>query len=526
MTDVFLSYQRGDRDKAEVLARALAARGLDVWWDVELLPGERFADEIALVIARAKAVVVLWSQGAVESRWVRAEARLALDRDILIPARLHDVAPPLPFNDLHTADLTGWEGGSDDPGLTRLVDAVARAAGVGDGVEAEPRAAETGETSEKLHGHDEEARLWAAVSTQSPQSAREYRLYLERHPDGLFAELAKLRLKELGQRRIPGPKALQAGASAVVALIGGVFGLVVAWPQVLEVLRPEAEPGVSAPEQEAHAAAVPEGERAPATDLPDCEESGPLTPCRDRLADGAACGWCPEMVLLEAGHFLLRGTASNPKETGEGPFAIPALAVARYETTVAEFRAFAERTGYEAEGCAVFKAKSLSSFQPWSNWREPGFQQGYSHPVVCVSKRDAEAYTAWLSDITGQVYRLPTAAEWEYAARAGRTTAYPLGDELRQDDANFGYKNLGTKPGGRYPANAWGLYDVAGNAAEWTGTCEATELRKGVECQVRGGGWEDGHLVLDPGFDLAWLDDERKNDRGFRVVRLRSTPQD
>ena len=163
----------------------------------------------------------------------------------------------------------------------------------------------------------------------------------------------------------------------------------------------------------------------------------------------------------------------------------------------------------------------MSSMEPWSNWRAPGFEQGENHPVVCVSKRDAEAYTAWLSEMTGHHYRLPSAAEWEYAARAGTTTAYPLGDELRPDDANFGYRMGGAQPGGRYPANAWGLYDVSGNAAEWTSTCAVIDPRNDTECQLRGGGWEDGALVLDPGFSLDELDDDRSNDQGFRVVRER-----
>lgn len=485
MADVFLSYRREDRAKAKALAGALAARGLDVWWDIELLPGERFADEIALVIGRAKAAVVLWSEGSVGSHWVKAEAQLALNRGILIPARLDHATLPLPFSELHTADLNRWDGSPADPRLVPLLDAVARAAGGAKPQVAGSTDAAAAMTSSDLHTHDAEARLWAAVSTRNPQSAREYHLYLERHPKSLFADLARMRLDDLERRKIPGLKAMLGMGTAMVALIGGVFGLVTAWPQVLSVLRsePDSVATHSVPQERGPlVTAVPAAD----LELPDCDGAVPPKPCRDKLDDGGDCVWCPEMAPLRAGHILMRGPSFNQKGAGE-PISIPALAMSRYETTVAQFRVFAERTAYEAEGCNVAKSEIMSSFQPWSNWRTPGFEQDAHHPVVCLSQADAAAYADWLSDITGNDYRLPTAAEWEYAARAGTTTAYPLGEELRPDDANFGYRLGGTRPGGQYPPNAWGLHDVLGNAAEWTNSCEAIEQSGKEECEQRGG---------------------------------------
>jgi hypothetical protein len=76
------------------------------------------------VIKRAKLAVVLWSERSVRSHWVRAEARRALDRGILIPARLDEAELPLPFNDVHTFDLRGWRGEPDDPRLAAFVDVV------------------------------------------------------------------------------------------------------------------------------------------------------------------------------------------------------------------------------------------------------------------------------------------------------------------------------------------------------------------------------------------------------------------
>ena len=98
MSEIFISYKREERDKAHSIAEALAKRGFSVWWDIDLLPGDRFADEISAVIDNAKSAVVLWSDAATNSDFVRAEALRAFNRDILIPVRLDDCKLPLPFD--------------------------------------------------------------------------------------------------------------------------------------------------------------------------------------------------------------------------------------------------------------------------------------------------------------------------------------------------------------------------------------------------------------------------------------------
>ena len=91
-----------------------------------------------------------------------------------------------------------------------------------------------------------------------------------------------------------------------------------------------------------------------------------------------------------------------------------------------------------------------------------------SRPVVNVSWKDAKAYVSWLSQHTGKPYRLPSEAEWEYAARAGTTTRYAFGDAITPKDANYSDSKLGkTTEVGAYPPNAWGLYDMHGNVWEW-----------------------------------------------------------
>jgi hypothetical protein len=115
MADVFISYRREDRPKAEALYKAFTEEGLDVWWDVGLQAGETFDEKIQKILQSAKAVVVLWSPAAVESEWVRGEGTIGRERGVLIPVMVKRVNIPVPFNLIHTADLTGWSGDRSDP---------------------------------------------------------------------------------------------------------------------------------------------------------------------------------------------------------------------------------------------------------------------------------------------------------------------------------------------------------------------------------------------------------------------------
>jgi hypothetical protein len=114
LADVFISYAQEDRPWVAGLAAAIERAGLTVWWDVRSTPGQAFDLQIEDELKRAKAVVVVWSREAVESRWVRAEASDAFDRGILVPVLKDPVTPPLVFRQLHCANLTRWDGESND----------------------------------------------------------------------------------------------------------------------------------------------------------------------------------------------------------------------------------------------------------------------------------------------------------------------------------------------------------------------------------------------------------------------------
>jgi formylglycine-generating enzyme required for sulfatase activity len=171
--------------------------------------------------------------------------------------------------------------------------------------------------------------------------------------------------------------------------------------------------------------------------------------------------------------------------------------------------------------------------------RERAYDQGWGRgrrPIINVSWHDAVAYTQWLSSQTGESYRLPSEAEWEYAARAGSTTKYSWGNDIGRNRANCDgcgsrWDDEKTAPVGSFRANRWGLYDVHGNVWEWVKDCYNDSYRgaptdgsawESGDCSrrvLRGGSW--GSL---PGFLRAASRNgltagSRYGSVGFRVAR-------
>lgn len=114
MADVFISYAREDRDRAQKLAKALLDQKLSVWWDRDIIAGKAFDEVIERELDSAKSVVVLWSRQSIASEWVKNEAAVAAERDILVPALIERVRPPIEFRRKHTVDLVDWRGNPAD----------------------------------------------------------------------------------------------------------------------------------------------------------------------------------------------------------------------------------------------------------------------------------------------------------------------------------------------------------------------------------------------------------------------------
>ena len=114
MSDIFISYASADRERARLLADALASRGYSVWWDRTIPPGRVFDEVIQEAIQSARCMVVLWSADSVRSNWVKTEAAEGAARGILVPALVSEVAPPIEFKRIQSANLSQWNGDEAD----------------------------------------------------------------------------------------------------------------------------------------------------------------------------------------------------------------------------------------------------------------------------------------------------------------------------------------------------------------------------------------------------------------------------
>jgi formylglycine-generating enzyme required for sulfatase activity len=343
-----------------------------------------------------------------------------------------------------------------------------------------------------------EITFWESV--RASRNPDDLEAYLRRYPAGAFVDLARNRLQELKRAATAAP---------------------VPAPPAVQPPRPP----------------------APGSLFRDCPE-------------------CPEMVVVPAGRFVMG--AAQGEEEAEGleekmrgratprrnvQIAQP-FALGRLEVTRGQFAAFARETGHDGgKSCWTIEDGKWES-RDGRNWRAPGFAQDDTHPVSCVSWDDAQAYVAWLSRRTRQAYRLPSDAEWEYAARAGTTSRRPWGNAA---DTGCVHANLAdqsarrrldidlavacddghahTAPGGSLRANAFGLHDVIGNVFEWVVDCWNDDLagipadgtaRMTGDCAMRplrGGSFYVKPVFARTAHRLKAARAVREVDNGFRVAR-------
>jgi formylglycine-generating enzyme required for sulfatase activity len=237
---------------------------------------------------------------------------------------------------------------------------------------------------------------------------------------------------------------------------------------------------------------------------------------------------CPEMIVIPAGGFTMGSPATEVhRHTNEGPqhkvtLAKP-FAVSKFDVTFADWDACVSVGGCPKASDASFGRDT--------------------RPVINVSWDDAQTYVAWLSKMTGQPYRLLKEAEWEYAARAGTTTAYYWGGEIGEGNAScngcdfrWGNQRKQTSPVGSFAANQFGLYDMAGNVWQWVEDCyhdnydgaptEGSAWTSGDSCSrvVRGGNWDNNPASLRSANRSESFTDSRYDGLGFRVARTLLTP--
>ena len=259
---------------------------------------------------------------------------------------------------------------------------------------------------------------------------------------------------------------------------------------------------------------VSESDPAPTLTLP--------SKFRDELRSG---GKGPVMVRIPAGEFLMGSPSSEEgrdedEEAPQHPVTVASFALGQYEVTFEEYARFVKDD----------KKRQLPEDRGWGKG---------NRPVINVSWNDAVAYAQWLSQQTGQQYTLPTEAQWEYAARAGTSTAYPWGNKLSHDYANYSGINdrdqwQNTSPVGSFSANGFGLYDMHGNVWEWTQDCWHSNYNNAPadgsawlekdrgSCDqrvLRGGAWGNTARNLRSAFRFWFFTVDSSNLTGFRVAR-------
>ncbi len=263
-----------------------------------------------------------------------------------------------------------------------------------------------------------------------------------------------------------------------------------------------------------------------------------------RLPDLAAfreCDGCPEMVIIPAGTFAMGSPAveagrredeDNTVGPGGAPvqISVPRFALARFETTWDEWGACVA-----AGACDNAQALEAGGHNGWGGGRRPVIEvNGSEEPA---------AFAAFVSSQAGGVYRLPSEAEWEYAARAGGEEAFPWGPSAARTHANYGDNVcctgaavgadswLNTSPVGSFPANPFGLFDMHGNVMEWTADCyrgayagqpanAAPFQSQSCGSQVlRGGSWDTAPEGLRSAVRMRLNPERRFNFTGFRLAR-------
>jgi len=269
------------------------------------------------------------------------------------------------------------------------------------------------------------------------------------------------------------------------------------------------------------------------------EDTGERNKPQGDTLHSSQCKYCPRMVVIPLGDYLMGSPEDEPgHDFSEAPMVRVTIskpfAIGMFEVTKIEFNQFMIETGHQKQGQCKQKPKGFS-LAGWFEKKDLLPPEEYRLPADCLSWWDANAYVDWLSEKTGMSYRLPSAAEWEYAARAMTKTAYHTGEEIDGSQAQF-YRSQRAEPSPvevtTFKPNRFGLYNMHGNIAEWVDDCWHTNLYEAPshqdawtqrgDCKYRvtkGGSWLDGLYDIRAaarGRQNAELGDKRL---GLRVVR-------
>ena len=477
MQDIFLSYATQDRDRLTPLVDVLEAQGWTVFWDHRSIKvSEDWHDVVGAAIQQCPCVIVVWSEASVTSRWVKEEALIARDRGVLYPVRIDLVAPPFGFTTIQAADFMGWEGEAAHQGLIDLQEQLAVRLNL------RPVAESVSEVVLQPNLQQE------TRTVSQPQNLV-----------GLTAEPARTFTIGNGFKVI--------GLFAVLLAVG--------WMGYQLIIRAVAPDRVQEAEPQVILGYVSERKLLP---------------------------FEPKMVEIKGGEFQMgcdheRDGKCDDDELPLHKVTVPTFRMSETEVTVGQYLACVD-----AGVC------------PESEWREKGSDYhietgkndrykkmgdaltGSNYPIVGVSWNNANTYVAWLSEQTGEKYRLPTEAEWEYATRAGKSTTYSWGNFIGKNNVNCAGDLCGdsyqyTSPVDSFSANPFDLKDIHGNVWEWVKDCKKNyndtpidgSAVQGCDADalrvLRGGSWDDGPIYLRSANRFYDDPDYRSSDVGFRAAK-------
>ncbi|HTW52460.1 MAG TPA: SUMF1/EgtB/PvdO family nonheme iron enzyme [Stellaceae bacterium] len=575
---IFISYSSKDQKSAEAICTAIENRGFPCWISSrDIGPGENFQSQIVRAIRNARIMVLVFSSNANNSEEIKKELVLAGQSSlVVIPVRVEDVAPDdafaYEFATRQWIDVFGdWEHAIGR--VIRQIESVVR------GDDEKPAAASVEKAEEKK---PEEPPPVAPVAPVAPIAAKgktpvaaivgaaaaiilivagvlAWQFWLKAGPPP--AKVAAT---------APGAPAPTTSPQAVIAIPPARNGVanapaetgVANAPAQSGAANPPAQSGVPSPgpASSSEPAPAPAAQPAPVTQpAPQPETQTPTVAAGQTFRD---CPNCPEMVVVPAGSFQM-GAAPGENQRYQVPatesgrdepphqvtFAKP-FALGKVDVTYGQFAAFAHTVGFEPRpGCLTVVGNNWVP-SPRASWEDPGYPQVDNDPAVCMNLLEVTAYLRWLGNMTGKEYRLPSEAEWEYAERAGTTTAFYWGDDPKGACA---YENVGDEsharkygittpipcndgfpdiaPVGSFKPNPFGLYDMAGNIFVLTADCW-NENYDGAPTD--GSAWKTGqcgrHVVRKAAYGNphAWMfrsanrdadgDMVKRNRFGFRVA--------
>ncbi|WP_277188451.1 SUMF1/EgtB/PvdO family nonheme iron enzyme [Caballeronia sp. BR00000012568055] len=341
-----------------------------------------------------------------------------------------------------------------------------------------------------------ELTFWESIKDSTYPS--DYEAYLKAYPNGRFAALAKARIERL---HASAAKPAASSTTPAPAPAPKAATPAPASPVAQEKPRPTPTPA-PAPASAVATAAKPAAKAAAGNEIKDCPT-------------------CPALIPITPGSFSMGSNNDDPAEKPPHRVTLAhAYAIGKTAVTVEQWNACVD-----AGACTRIAPDAESNTPPPAN-----------SPMRNVSWDDAQVYVKWLSKTGGKTYRLPTEAEWEYAARGGTQDTYWWGNQFKKGmgdckDCGDPYNAAAPTPVASFAANPYGLYDMNGSVWEWVADCWHSSYKGAPadgrtwddpSCSVRvirGGSWRDGSAYMQSATRFKYSSSVRQSQNGFRVVR-------